>query len=63
MEKIEYPNGVSVETDFGKGSDLVARVYVDGNLKKTFESETAHDEAGVFARVLVRVNEHRHYRN
>lgn len=59
MERKEYPNGVSVETDVGKNGMLVARVYVDEELQKTYESENAHDEAGVYARVLVRVKGHR----
>lgn len=62
MERKEYPNGVSVETDVGKNAMLVARVYDDGVLKKTFESHSAHDEAGVYARVLVRVKGHRSLR-
>lgn len=59
MERKEYPNGVAVETDVGASGKLIARVYVDDELKRTYESENAHDEAGVYARVLVRVKGHR----
>lgn len=59
MERKEYPNGVSVETDVGENAMLVARVFVDDELERTYESENAHDEAGVYARVLVRVRGHR----
>ena len=64
MERKEYPNGISVELDVNNDTrQLVARVYDDEVLKKTFESEDAHDAAGVYAKVLVRVKGHRQYRN
>lgn len=63
MERKEYPNGVAVETDVNENGMLVARVFSNNELKRTYESENAHDEAGVYARVLVRVNGHRALRN
>lgn len=62
MERKEYPNGIAVEVDIASDA-LVARVYDDGVLKKSFESNNAHDEAGLYARVLVRVKGHRALRN
>lgn len=63
MERKEYPNGIAVETDVGESTMLIARVYDDGALKKTFESNSAHEDAGTYARVLVRVKGHRSLRN
>lgn len=62
MERKEYPNGIAVETDVGISGKLIARVYDDNELKRTYESENAHEEAGVHARVLVRVKGHRSLR-
>lgn len=62
MERKEYPNGISVENDVGESGMLVSRVFVDDELKRTYESENAHEEAGVYARVLVRVKGHRSLR-
>jgi hypothetical protein len=63
MERKEYPNGVSIELDVNNDTrQLVARVYDDKILKKTFESKDAHDAAGTYAKVLVRVKGHRDLR-
>jgi hypothetical protein len=63
MERKEYPNGIAIELDVNDNSrKLIARVYDEDVLKRTFESEDAHDEANVYAKVLVRVKGHRELR-
>lgn len=63
MERKEYPNGIAVEVGVGESAMLVAKVYDDDELKRTYEGEDADEQASTYARVLVRVKGHRALRN
>jgi hypothetical protein len=59
----EHPNGVFVKTGADADSQLIAYVYDDETLKKTYTGNTAHEDASVYARTLIRVKGHRALRN
>ena len=59
----EHPNGVSVRTGADSTGQLVAYVYDDESLKRTYNGNTAHEDASVYARTLIRVKGHRALRN
>lgn len=59
----EHPNGVSVKTGADDRGQLVAYVYDDESLKRTYNGNTAHEDANVYARTLIRVKGHRALRN
>jgi tRNA splicing endonuclease len=68
MEQLEltttqHPNGVSVRTGADFGGQLIAYVYDDESLKKTYTGNTAHEDANIYARTLIRVKGHRALRN
>lgn len=59
----EHPNGVSVRTGVDSAGQLIAYVYDDESLKKTYTGNAAYRDANIYARTLIRVKGHRALRN